>query len=323
MDSIAIYKWNNDSGVFITKGLYIPGKANRQNINDSLDWKYYNAYYSVYNMYKKDITLKIPPVPVSMSPNQPLKKQSQKNVWGFTVNCRTDSSSVSEVYCGYADKSRPVYYPPSPGFVESRVKIFDRNSNRFFGDYISGDLSSGGFAQELAFENNQSHPVQFSFSMDGEGDIPSGIGSSILNTDTGEWEKSGKVIVGANNVEYRWFVVAGKDFMDRFKNKALSWRYGLRSVYANPVRNAAIFKFTIPTGAKERVRFTIFDAMGRSIWEKTISHPLSSGEHTLIWNGNNSTRGKVSNGMYFVKFSVLDSKGKISKSFNSRLVYVR
>lgn len=322
MDSIAIYKWSNDSNVFITKGYYIPGKANRQNINDSLDWKYYNAYYSIYNMYSRDITLKIPPIPVSMSPEQPLKKQPKRNSWGFTVNCKIDSSTVSEIYCGYADKVGQIYYPPSPGFVESRVKIFDRNKNRYFGDFISGDLSSGGFAQELAFENNQSHPVQFSFGMTGEGDIPNSIGSSILNTTTGEWEKSGKVTVGAKSVEYRWFVVAGKEFMERFKNNALSWKYGLRSVYANPVRNAAVFKFTVPTGAKERLRFTIFDAMGRKIWEKTISHPLGSGEHTLIWNGDNSSRGKVSNGMYFVKLSILDSKGKVAKSFDSRLVYV-
>ncbi len=322
VDSIAIYKWNNDSGVYITRGYYIPGKANRHNINDTLDWKYHNAYYSIYNMYSRDITLKIPPVPVSMSPEQPLKKQFKRNTWGFTVNCIIDSSTVSEIYCGYADKAGQIYYPPSPGFVESRVKIFDRNTNRFFGDYISGDLSSGGFAQELAFENNQSHPVQFSFGITGEGDIPNGISSSILNTATGEWEKSGKVVVGANNVEYRWLVIAGKEFMERFKNSALSWNYGLKSVFANPVRNAAIFKFTIPTGAKERLRFTIFDAMGRKIWEKTISHPLSSGEHTLIWNGDNSRKGKVSNGMYFVKFSILDSKGKVSKSFNSRLMYV-
>ena len=58
MDSIAIYKWSNDSGTFVTRGHYIPGKANRQNINDSLDWKYHNAYYSIYNMYSKDTTLK-------------------------------------------------------------------------------------------------------------------------------------------------------------------------------------------------------------------------------------------------------------------------
>ena len=155
-----------------------------------------------------------------------------------------------------------------------------------------------------------------------EGNIPSGFSSSIFNTATGEWEKSGKIMVGANNIEYRWLVIAGKEFMEHFKNNALSWKYGLRSVYANPVRNAAVFKFTIPIGAKERVRFTIFDAMGRKIWEKTISHPLSSGEHTLVWNGNNSRGGKVSNGMYFVVFSVLDSKGKAMKSFDSRLVYV-
>lgn len=322
MDSLAIYRWSNDSGAFITKGYYIPGKANHQNINDSLDWKYHNAYYSVYNMYNKEITLKIPPVPVSMSPGQPLKKQAHKNAWGITVNCRIDSSQISEVYCGYADKAGQIYYPPSPGFVGSRVKIFNRKANRFFGDYICGDLSSGGLAQELVFENKESHPVQFSFCMTGEGDIPSGFGSSILNTATGEWEKSGMIMVGANNVEYRWFVIAGKDFMEHFKNSALSWKYGLRSVYANPLRNAAIFKFTIPTGAKEKVRFTIFNAMGRMIWEKTISHPLSSGEHSLIWNGDNTRGGKVSNGMYFVKFSILDSKGKTSKSFNSRLVYV-
>jgi len=322
MDSIAIYRWSNDSGTFITRGYFIPGKASRQNINDSLDWKYHNACYSVYNMYNKDILLKIPPVPVSMSPEQPLKKQAHKNAWGVTVNCRIDSSRISEVYCGYDDKAGQIYYPPSPGFVESRVKIFNRKANQFFGDYICGDLSSGGIVQELVFENKESQPLQFSFCMTGEGDIPSGFSPSILNTATGEWEKSGRIMVGANNVEYRWFVIAGKEFMEHFKNNALSWTYGLRSVYANPLRNSAFFKFSIPTGAKERVRFTIFDAMGRMIWEKTISHPLSSGEHTLIWNGDNTRGGKVSNGMYFVKFSVLDSNGKISKSFNSSLVYV-
>lgn len=322
MDSIAIYKWANDSGIFVTRGYYIPGKANRQNINDSLDWKYHNAFYSIYNMYDKEITLKIPPVPVSMSSLQPLKKQLKSDAWGVTVNCRIDSALVSEVYCGYSHKAGQIYYPASPGFAQSRVKLFDRNTNRFFGDYITGDLSGGGMAQEIAFENNQPAHVDFTFDMISEGEIPSGISSYILNTATGEWENSGKVSVGANSTEYRWIVIAGRDFMDRFKNKALSWKYGLRSVYANPVRNSAIFKFTIPIGAKERLRFSVFDAMGRRIWEKTITQPMSSGEHTLIWNGENSGRGKVSNGMYFVKLSILDSKGKVSKTFDARLVYV-
>lgn len=320
MDSIGIYRWTNDSGVYITTGVYLPGRANKENRNDSLNWKYRNAHYSIYNLYNKDITLKIPPTPVSMSSPSPLKKQNGKTAWGVTVSCSADNNHFSEVFCGYSTGIRQLCYPVSPGFSKSRVKLFNRAERRFFGDYISG--LSNNLTQEIAFENNEPYPVDFAFRLINEGEFPSNLGSSILNTQKGEWEKSGTVTVAANSIEYRWVVIADNNFMDKFKNTALSWKYALSSVYASTIRNAAVIKFTVPTGSKERVRFTIFDAMGRIIWEKTITHPLSSGVHTLIWNGENKTRGRVSTGMYFLKFSVLDPNGKIIKTFNSRLTYV-
>lgn len=321
VDSINIYKWENDSGQFFTKGFYIPGKANSENRNDSIDWRYRNAYYTLYNNYKNDVVLKVPPVPVAMSSSKPLQKTGVREAWGVTVNCKSGNSH-SEIYCGFAGGAPVITYPVSPAFSSSRVKIYDRVRNRYYGDYISGKLSDGSLSQEIVFENKGPTPVEFSFDLINNGKLPSGLNSAILNSQSKEWESKGTITVAANSSEYRWLAIGDNNYMQRFKTSMLSYKYALNKAYSTALRHGAVFKFTVPGGANEKLRFIIYDAMGRKVWDKVITNPLSVGEHTLSWNGQNSSGAKVSTGMYFVKLYVLDSGNNISKSFGTRLMYV-
>lgn len=318
-DSLGIYKWENDSGTFITSSVFIPGKANNQNRNDSLDWRFRNAFYTIYNLSNKEIKLNIPPTPVSMSTPAALNKKSQKQTWGVTVNTKLGKRSLSDIYCGFSEGVNKLRYPVTPGFSQTRVKIFERKENKCYSECITGNITDNAITQEIVFENKEAKASKFYYDLSVEGTLPNNLTYSILDPVSKDWKKSGAVDVAANNVEYRWLAVADHSFMNNFKN-ILSWKYSLAKVYA--IRNAAILKFTIPTGAKERLKFSIFDALGRMVWEKTITGSLNCGEHMLVWNGVNSNGGKVGTGMYFVKFSVLDANGKISKVFNSRLMFV-
>jgi photosystem II stability/assembly factor-like uncharacterized protein len=67
------------------------------------------------------------------------------------------------------------------------------------------------------------------------------------------------------------------------------------------------YGFVLPAAAvasTERIRLTIADAYGRTVWEKTVN-PSRDGTREVSWNGRTTSGLKVSNGMYMVRLSIL------------------
>ena len=321
-DSLSIFEWVKDSvsKQFYTNGVFVPGFPDKQNRNITLDYTS-GGGFSIFNASSDTINLSIPPVPVAMSKPRTLSKATNSQEWSVKVISSTsDGASLPEVYCGYSPKSTLNYYPVAPTFLSSRVMIFDRSQNRRFGHYI-GKKPDEGLARELVFVNDGSEKVNIRYSLEKTGAFPSDISASVLDPSSGIWEESGNVTVAANSSEYRWLVAADDSYRDSFKSKTINFKYSLLPLYPNPFRNSVHIRFTVPAGAKEKIRFAIHDALGRRVWEKTINGALVSGEHVQLWNGHDSRNKQIQAGTYFLSLTVLDSRGKAIRNFDSRFTY--
>ena len=320
---IQVYTWEKDSvsRKFITHGLFVPGLPDKEDRNTVLDQMGGNGF-SIYNSSLKTITLKIPPVPIAMSQERALAKAKNTQQWSVKVISSTiDGLVLPEVYCGYSPGNVLSNYPAAPSFLSSRVMIFDRSTNRRYGHFIAGEFD-GCLAKEIVFVNDGPKPVNYKYTLEKAGSFPSGIAPSILNPFSSKWENSGSVTVEAKSVEYRWLVASDENYKKEFINKNLNFKYSLSTIFPNPFRSAVNIKFTVPLGAKDNIRFTIHDALGRKLWEKTIDGVLNSGEHVLNWNGLDSRSKQVQAGTYFLSLTVINSHGKNSKVFNSRLTFL-
>jgi flagellar hook assembly protein FlgD len=72
--------------------------------------------------------------------------------------------------------------------------------------------------------------------------------------------------------------------------------------------------FTIPLSSGDKIKFEIFDQLGRMVWSKDLSS-LRSGPQRLVWDGKNKNNTQISAGYYLVRFTSVDSKGKITSRF--------
>ena len=321
-DSLSIFEWVKDSvnKQFFTDGVFVPGFPDKQNRNITLDY-ISGGGFSIFNASSDTVNLSIPPVPVAMSKPRTLAKAINSQEWSVKVICSTsDGALLPEVYCGISPNSTLSYFPVAPSFLSSRVLLFDRSKNRRFGHYIGKKLD-GGLARELVFVNDGSEKVSIRYSLEKAGTFPSEISASVFDPSSGTWEENGDVTVAAKSVEYRWLVAADDAYRDSFKIKTLNFRYSLLPLYPNPFRNAVNIRFTVPAGAKEKIHFAIHDALGRRVWEKTINGALVSGEQVQLWNGHDSRNRQIQAGTYFLSLTVLDSRGKAFRNFDSRLTY--
>jgi hypothetical protein len=327
-DSLQVYMWVKDTistgtgfGSYSTKPIFLPGSTQKEDRNIVLDKKA-GTGYSIYNPTTKAIILKIPPIPLAMSKVQPVAKQKGASSWSVKLTGQLGSGqSLPEIYCGYSPGNNQPYYPASPAFGTSRAMIYNRVEDRNYGHFISNEFKNG-IAQEVSFVNKSSQSEAMKFNLEELATLPAGISAGILNTTSGVWEQSGVVNVDANSTELRWIIISDDNFRESFISKALSMQYGLCPAFPNPFRNIATIRFTVPFNANEKLRFSIFDALGRIVWQKQYQKPLLAGVHTLTWNGNNINNKQVRSGMYFIKLAVFDSKSKVSKTFESKLMYL-
>ncbi|HEX2957637.1 MAG TPA: T9SS type A sorting domain-containing protein, partial [Chitinispirillaceae bacterium] len=278
--------------------------------------------FSIYNPADSAVTLRIPPVPAQFSAKSALQKATSKTDWWVRLKTQLKyNTEIPNVYCGTSSEIKQARkYPSSPTFCLSKVKLYERESNQTYGHFIQG-TTNDGIAKEVMFENQSDSTVTFCYSLEKVGNFPDIFDASFYNQVTQSWQPSGTVTVGAHSAEYRWLVSGTDNFRTTFINTAASFKFRLFPVYPNPARSFAVLRYSIPLSAKERIEFAIYDALGRTVWQKRIVQSLNAGEHNLIWNGTNIAGQKVTSGMYFVVLSVIDPKGTVKYRFDSRLTY--
>jgi hypothetical protein len=281
-----------------------------------------NGSYAIYNPSSSAVTIRIPPIPAQFAQTQAVQKVKAKTDWWVRLKTTLqNNTAVPDVFCGYvADIAHPREFPSPPAFGLAKVKLYNRENNSSCGHFIEA-VAGNGIAREVMFENSTDTPVTFKYNTEKLGNFPDNFNTSLYNPTTSEWLNSGTVTVGANSSEFRWFVTGTDDFKVTFNNKAAAFKYKLFPVYPNPVRSFATIRYSIPLSATDKLDFTIYDALGRTIWKRQITDHLNVGEHKLIWRGTNLADQKVTSGMYIVVLSVINQKNTVKYRFDSRLTF--
>lgn len=321
-EGMQFYSWVKDSLTrrFRSEGLFVPGIEEMQDLNVVLDLSEINAF-TVYNSGDSKAELKIPPIPASMSPQRPLGKKKQSG-WSVKAVFKAESGTpLSRVFFGYNPSGSARWYPVPPSLSEQRVVLYNRKENKRYGHFI-GNQYKGGLTQEMAFENRSSRPVSISYQLQESGNLPDNTSVLLLDQQSGKWQKSGTVTVAAKSVEYRLIVAADESYREELGKDLLSFRYSIKSLSPNPFRSQLNIRYTVPLYSNHRLVFSIFDPTGKLVWKKEAGKDLSCGEHFISWNGLDLRNKRVKSGIYFVTFSVLDSRGRPHKRFTSKITYL-
>jgi PKD repeat protein len=316
-DNLHYYEWVTDSaGSYRTSLMYAKGLPAPTMLMTK------DSSFTIYNSTASAVTIRIPPIPAQFATQPAVQKAKAKKDWWIKLKTHlSDNTTLPDIYCGFsAERTQPYRYPSSPVFGLSKVKLYDREDNSAYGHFVNA-ITSEGIAKEVVFENMADTQVTFFYALEKVGNAPDGYTASLYSPTTTKWQATGSITVGAQSCEYRWFVTGTADFITVFQNKAAAFKFRLYPIYPNPARAFAAIRYSIPLSAREKLNFTIYDAMGRLVWRKLITEPLDAGEHKLIWNGTNLAGQKITSGMYIVVFSVLDQKGSVKYKFDSRLTY--
>ncbi|MDP8202683.1 MAG: FlgD immunoglobulin-like domain containing protein [Candidatus Tenebribacter burtonii] len=73
------------------------------------------------------------------------------------------------------------------------------------------------------------------------------------------------------------------------------------SNFPNPFNPETIISFSIPYESK--IKLSIFNIKGQKV-KQLVSNQLPSGEHSIIWNGDNDYNNPVGSGIYYYKLNV-------------------
>jgi hypothetical protein len=330
-DSLMIYQWmRNDTTetyrcepFFLADSLFLPGYASRSKILYHSD-----AYsgYTVYNPSSSDIPMVFPPVSDLMSTYSSSGKISSGRGWVVKVLPYTATGArLSPVYCGSTAgvSGTASFYPMAPSFDEVRVGVSDSRSGKIWG-HVMEHGGSAGSSYLLTFRNDGDSAQEIRYHLS-----PSGLDSqtkmAILDPATGEIIKvtsSGTMTVSveAGGSEYRWLLVGEGEYLSSSTRRMAIGRLGLDGVYPNPVRSCATIRYTLPFGRVSRVEFLVIDIAGRTVSSAVVRDRVTSGgSREYQWKGRNSRGKLIASGVYIVKMSVYDLKGRVIGSFDRRL----
>ncbi len=318
-DSLNIYKWTKGSdGRYSASEFFLPtySKAEWHDRNAKIS---YEDGYTIFNSCMDTVKLNFPPCPYLLSPvNKTLSKKMDR-FWSVKIYSKDDKgTNLQDIHCGYSAGMQERYYPTAPTFLNKKIAFFDRTTNKLNGLFVTGKINNGGFAKEIALQNNSDSRSVFTYAAEHSGDFPSDFKTVFYNPVNKSFEESGSVSIDAHSTEYRWVITSNSAYLQNFFSKNLSLVYSLGMLYPNPCRSVLVIPFTIPLGSKDRLRFEIFDQLGRVLWKKEVRGLQSAGNHRIMWNAKSNNGKRISSGLYLLRFTTIDDKNKISSRFTNR-----
>ena len=333
-DTLQIYSWVEDStGRFGAQQFYlssIPGENSPGGlmscVGDAVGFTVFNPLGSVVNLV-------MPPISDLMSSYSSVKAKSATgtpvNRWAVKVLPKTAEGAVlTPVYCGYTTSRSEgkIVYPVAPGFDGIGVSVVDENSGATYGDKMLSATTGGGCSYLLVFNNDATTARTISISLERAGAFPSTMKMVAYDVTTGETKDISQVGTGlsvpveAEGREYRWLLVGTAQYIATAVREHPGVKLALTNVYPNPVRRFAHLLYTLPFGQVANVDFTVLDIMGRTIWHKSIKESsVIGGRRDFVWYGTGMNGRRVAAGVYVLKMTALNAKGKSIGDFDRRL----
>jgi PKD repeat protein len=329
-DTLQFYQWKKDAaGRYWSEPIFIKGidSLNRQDtVLSSTDV----AGFSVYNPSPDTMRLVIPPVAQAMSTFVLPKKAANAGTgWALVVKASlSDGTRLSPVYCGYSKGGRAVTYYPQPlSFVKAYTGVFDVAAKKVAGHAMAHAQIDGGNAYLLAFVNESQQKEVLQYSVENQNSLPKGIKSGVYDALTGQFENPAgagmSVPVEPGAKEYRWLLVGTDAYLAKAALIAKAGRLLLAGTYPNPFRSMVRIRYSLPYEGVDRVKFTIYNLLGRTIWRHEVGDCSGYGAQDLVWNARADNGQPVATGVYIIRMVALSKVGKQVGMFERRMIMVK
>lgn len=323
IDSISIYRWqqNPSTKIFTLEPHFVPGMPERADSTTEIEF-IEKGGYSIYNKHSKTVTLRIPPVPATIERKSLKKKVYEENdLWCTRFLADIENlTSLAPVYFGYAPGS--YVFPIPPSFLEVRLSILDRLTSEQSGHSISEDAKNG-IAKELLISNYGDSTYTIHYHFDKVGAFPHNFKTLCSTPATGALDSCGRITVAPHSVESRWIIIGNADFFNTYVSKTMVKQFSLLSSFPNPSRSIVNIRFTVPFGALEHVNITIYNTLGKKIWQKEIPGFLGNGLNLVTWNGFTNDNIRAGSGLYIVQLEVKNQSNKVIKRFKQNVTLLR
>ena len=320
-DSIWFYSWktNEETERLYSSPLHLPPIPDMNLPGSDLEYGYARAF-TVYNNLERNVVLKIPPTPVSMS-TFPAAKKSAASGWSVAVKARTAEGTLSPVYFAYSPGTGTSFLPASPSFSSVALRALDKDNNRLRGHMIAHEMSDGGIAFPLVFENSGTGSQKIvSYSLERGKTVPEQIKTAIFNPGSMEFDKSGKVTLSAGGREYRYVLAGDDEFISGWKESFSPVRFSIVKIYPNPLRGVLNIGFTTPYSGVKTVMIRIYDQLGRTVWSRELGKELRPGFNSIKWN---PASDKLATGTYVLQLTAFSPSGKVTGTAQSRIMYIK
>ncbi len=324
VDSIQFYRWKRDSvsKIFFLEPLYIYGIREHFDRSTTLDYTQ-GSGYSMFNTSSGKIILKIPPTLVSASGKTAKTAQTDNGSWSVKFNAQTSKgSALPSVYLGYSPKVKGYAYPLPPSFFPVEISVFDRRTKKHYGHLINEE-SEQGLIGEILINNGSDSMQTLRYYLDRTGAFPEKYSAYCFDASSKSLDSNGIINVNSNSFASRWIIAGDEKFIDNFIKSIMSLKFILHSPYPNPFRSKVNILYTVPFGSQEIIRITIYNMLGKKVWEKTIEELLPEGNHIAVWNGSDLYGRTAGSGLYIVNLTVINNNGKAIKRFERRITKLR
>ncbi|MBN1578037.1 MAG: DUF2341 domain-containing protein [Chitinispirillaceae bacterium] len=323
-ESVQVYQWERDSSshIYYLEPLYVPGMSGEDDRSRIVEYLPRGGY-SFYNNSSKRITLRIPPILPAMG--KKLSKTTEKNSPSWSTKFVAESDNGTEfpaVYFGYAPGIKKSAYPLPPSFSALRLSVFDRRTAVRYGHHI-GDDAKGGLVKELMISNDADTARTIRYHLEHAGAFPENYSACCFDAAVKKLDAGGTATIAPKSIASRWIITGDAAYRENFLSTMLSLRFALHALYPNPARSSVNIRYTVPFGARERIRIGIYNVLGKRVWEKRIDGLLAEGSHIVTWNGRDIHGSSAGSGLYIVRLTVVDSRGRITKRFDRRVTWMR
>ncbi len=138
----------------------------------------------------------------------------------------------------------------------------------------------------------------FTDSDNGDFTLPSD--SPCIDTGTAFLIWQGETIIGMDETEFEGFApdmgaLEHRETTSTSHESHLPTHFLLHQNFPNPFNPMTVISYQLPVSSN--IQLTIYDMMGRRVNE-LVSGRVSSGKHSVIWNGTDSQNNPVASGMY-------------------------
>ncbi|MBD3345714.1 MAG: DUF2341 domain-containing protein [Chitinivibrionales bacterium] len=332
-ESLEFYSWvqneiredfnNTSRNVYISEALYIEDITGLNDAAEELKPPPLTGY-TVYNRSSDTVTLRIPPVPSTVSSYKDgVAKLGRKQGWNIKIEGVTQNGMpVSPIYCGYTPEEGPAtWYSLPRSFSGVSLGVYDSVRSRVRGHTMKHQADRGVFSYMLALKNDSEHDEAVTCSFNPGKTLPNGYRIKIMDPSSQSWIPGSEepvVEVPSQSTEFRILAVGAEDALNDFARMSVTPKLGLAGCYPNPVNRVARIYYTLPWTGIRKVVFEIFDVKGRKIWSYTQSR-IKPGTGMIEWEPSETAAG----GVFMLTMKAWKSTGKECVQFKDKLMILR